>query len=119
MKDHVAWVLHPFDREITEYSKQQIEADLNLDAGECCTEAVVDSVPKPNTAARTAIQAQDVRFRKTCGIPIGRTQHCDHPSSAGNVAPRQAHVSVRPAGHRLDRAIKSNQLLDGRDRHTP
>ncbi|MGL5441935.1 MAG: hypothetical protein ACRDDJ_05645, partial [[Mycobacterium] stephanolepidis] len=72
MKDHVTWVLHLVNGELAEYVKQQIEADLNLDASKCCTEAVVNSLPKSDTAPRTTIQTQDIRIRKTCGITIGR-----------------------------------------------
>ncbi len=50
MKNHVARVLRSFDGELAENVKQQTEADLNLGTRKCGTEAIVNSVPKPNTA---------------------------------------------------------------------
>nr|WP_237164711.1 hypothetical protein [Mycobacteroides salmoniphilum] len=108
MKNHVAWILRSFDGELAENVQQQTEADLNLGTRKCGTEAIVNSVPKPNTAPCAAIEAQNIRISKTCGITIGRTQYGHHPRAARNVAASQAHVSVRPPSNRLHRSIESN-----------
>ncbi|KIX79168.1 hypothetical protein SF23_02175, partial [Streptomyces sp. MBRL 10] len=59
-----------------------------------------------------AVQVEGAGVGETRGIPVRRTQQCDHPAAARHLVPAQVRVLVRPARHRLHRRVVAQEFLD-------